>query len=187
MRKIIFHFSLLITFVSFLVAGCKSAEEKELERLQTEQLKMEIQAKIDQANLAQQRAEQERLEILAAKKAEEERQRREDAEKFVQARAEYRLAEIIRPLLGSDPSISVISHDCTLAGSSFTATVKVYYRGGISGDSLSVGGKLVRKSDGNEYFQYDQVSPEILGRLAMVGMDEKTLKLMARGEAYLEF
>ena len=89
--------------------------------------------------------------------------------------------------MGADPSASVISHDCQKSGGPFSASVKAYYKGGLSGDSLSITGKLVRRNNGSEYFIYDPMPPEILGRLRIIGMPDDKLKLLADGDAQIEF
>lgn len=198
-------FILLIGLTSLFLTACESSEEKEIRRLQLEKLRLDTQLqnqrleeeaenrkKAQAAELAlklaeERRLEEERLERIAAQQAEQERVRKSNAEQFVRRRAEYRVAAIAKPLLGNDPSISVVSHDCNDLDCAFNAVVKIYYKGGFSGDSLSIGGKLVRRSNGTEYFQYDQVPTDIIGRLAMIGMPEEKLKLFASGNAFLEW
>lgn len=202
------HFLLNLSLgllLSAALSACESNEEKEIRRLQLEKLRLdtqmqnqrmeeeaerrsqERQAQIAAKQAEERRLEQERLERIAAQQAEQERIRHDNANQFVRQRAEYRLAAIVKPLLGNDPSISVINHDCADANGNFNAVVKVHYKGGISGDSLSFGGKLVRRNDGSEYFQYDQVPTDIIGRLTMIGMPEEKLKLLASGNAFLEW
>ncbi len=188
-----------------LLVACESAEDKEIKRLQLERLRMETQlqtqklnqeqiraAKEEEARIAYMKAEAERIERekqiqLAAEQAERDRVRHQEADRFVSNRAEYRVGEIARPLLAKDPSISVVSHDCQQTNGSFTAIVKINYHGGFSGDSLSVGGKLVRNSEGKEHFQYDPIAPDIIGRLAMIGLPDDKLKLLASGQAFLNW
>lgn len=197
--------TLCIALSVLLLIACESAEDKEIKQLQLERLRMETQlqtqklneervraAKEEDARIAYMKAEAERIERekqlqIAAEQAERERVQHQEADRFVHNRAEYRVGEIGRPLLAKDPSISVVSHDCQQTNGSFTAIVKISYLGGFSGDSLSVGGKLVRNSDGKEHFQYDPIAPDIIGRLALVGLPDDKLKLLASGQAFLNW
>lgn len=153
----------------------------------TEQRKKAQAAELALKLAEERRLEDERQARLAAQLAEREAERKSNIEQFVKRRAEYRVAAIAKPLLGNDPSISVVSHDCNDPEGTFNAVVKIYYKGGFSGDSLTIGGKLVRRGNGSEYFQYDQVPTDIIGRLAMIGTPEEKLKLLASGNAFLEW
>ena len=133
------------------------------------------------------RLERERLDRIREQQAQEMRERTERANQYVRSRAESRVAKIASVLLGADPSVSVSAHDCSQSGGPFNATIKVFYKGGISGDSLSVSGKLIRKSDGTEAFRFDPPSPDIIGRLSMIGMPKDKIELLVNGNAWLEF
>jgi hypothetical protein len=200
-------FSVAMIIASMLVTlpGCESSEEKELRRLQIEKLRLETELQNQRLTAEKSRQEQEEASRVALMQAETERleqQRREEREaqarresqaqadainSFVSSRADFRVANITGPLLGADPSASVISHDCQKSGGPFSASVKAYYKGGLSGDSLSITGKLVRRNNGSEYFIYDPMPPEILGRLRIIGMPDDKLKLLADGDAQIEF
>ena len=200
-------FSVAMIIASMLVTlpGCESSEEKELRRLQIERLRLETEMQNQRLAAEKSRQEQEEASRVALMQAETERleqQRREEREaqarresqaqadainSFVSSRADFRVANITGPLLGADPSASVISHDCQKSGGPFSASVKAYYKGGLSGDSLSITGKLVRRNNGSEYFIYDPMPPEILGRLRIIGMPDDKLKLLADGDAQIEF
>jgi hypothetical protein len=200
-----FSVAMIIASMLATLPGCESTEEKELRRLQIERLRLETEMQNQRLAAEKSRQEQEEASRVALMQAETERleqQRREEREaqarresqaqadainSFVSSRADFRVANITGPLLGADPSASVISHDCQKSGGPFSASVKAYYKGGLSGDSLSITGKLVRRNNGSEYFIYDPMPPEILGRLRIIGMPDDKLKLLADGDAQIEF
>lgn len=200
-----FSVAMIIASMLATLPGCESPEEKELRRLQIEKLRLETEMQNQRLAAEKSRQEQEAASRIALMKAETERlqqqqreereaqERREElartdaANAFVGSRADFRVASITGPLLGADPSASVISHDCQKSGGPFNANLKAYYKGGLSGDSLSITGKLVRRENGSEYFVYDPMPPEILGRLRIIGMPDDKLKLLANGDAQIEF
>ncbi|MBL8386645.1 MAG: hypothetical protein JNK17_00260 [Hydrogenophaga sp.] len=166
----------------------KAIQEEQQRRERTEQ---EERAKIALMKAEAERIEREKAQQIAAQQEEERRHRADQADKFVRARAEYRLPQIVRPLMGTDPTISVTSHNCSESGGSFTATTKIGYKGQFSGDSFMVSGKLTRRPNGEEYFQFDPVSAEIIGRLALIAQGDQELleklRLLAAGKVYLEW
>jgi hypothetical protein len=175
-----------------LVSEKARSEQEDRTRLALMKAEEERLIREREASLALQRAETERMERekndrVREQQAQETLARADQANSFVKSRAEIRVAKIASVLLGADPSVSVSTHDCARSGAAFTAALKVFYKGGISGDALSVTGKLVRNGDGSETFRYDPLPPEILGRLTFIGMPKDKLELFARGDAWLSF
>lgn len=175
-----------------LVAEKSQAERDEQERKLAQKMRVEQIEREQAAQIALQEAETKRLQAQQFQEERENRER-EDRERqyaannFVKSRADYRVARIVGVLSGTDPSATVISHNCNQSGCNFKAAIRVNYRGGFSGDALSFNGVLTHNSDGSEYFSYDPLPPDIVGRLKFIGVSDEKLSLLINGKAVITF